>query len=78
MMAWYWYAGMAVAHLIFAYDFWLEMRGTKTISDRVWDATPSWIWYAAGIVGFNACFWLISGPAAALFLGAWLLGHFSQ
>ena len=74
-----WYVMYAVAHLVFAVDFYLDRRGIPTISERVWESDlPVWPWYVAGLVGFNMAFWFISGPIAALSLAMFLVGHFAR
>ena len=67
-----------IAHAIFAFDLYLELTGQKTITDQIFNLDfPSWIPYALSLVGFNVAFWLGGPEVSALFLGAWLLGHFS-
>ena len=69
---------LGIAHAVFAYDFYLEMTGKPTLTDRFFNLNiPNWIFYVVSLVGFNLCFWLGSPELSGLFLAAWLLGHFS-
>lgn len=73
------YIFYAIAHAVFAFDLYLELSGQLTITDAFFDVGfPSWISYVLSLVGFNLVFWLGSPALAGLFLGAWLLGHFSE
>ena len=74
-----WYVGYGIAGVVIAFDAYLEFSGKKSLSEYVWDAPiPNWIWYVGALVGLNLVFWLVSPVTAAMCLGFWLVGHFSQ
>jgi len=77
MNIWWWilYIGSFV---VFGFDLVLELSKKRTITDYVREGTPNWIWYAGGLAAFNAVFWLWSPAVGMLFLGAWLMGHFTE
>jgi hypothetical protein len=73
------YTYLGLAHAVFAYDYYLDWKGKTTLSDRVFSTPiPNWTFYVMSLVGYNLAFWVGSPELSGLFLGAWLLGHFSD
>ena len=78
-MSIFWYIGYGITMAVIVFDLYLEFDSHKTLSEYVWDSSiPNWVWYASSLIAFNAVFWLWSPVIAAVGLGFFLLGHFSQ
>jgi len=78
-MKWYWFVLYGLAGAVMIFDFVLELKGKKTLSEYVWQSSiPNWLWYILILVLLNAIFWFVSPWVAGLVLLGSLLGHFAR